>query len=197
MPKSTFNNLPPEKQAHVRAVLLDIFYQKPVSQVKVSEIVAALQMSRGIFYKYFEDLTEAYEYLIHYYAGQIHGEIIASIMSYTGDYFKGIEKFLLLYIDLPANDPRQKQLILLTQNSYLFSERALEDFHGLHKWQEILANNHFMIDTEAEQISFLYFSMKLVIDSLTDMLANDWGKSELLQDFHFKTTWLLQGIKKV
>lgn len=195
MPKSTFNNLSAEKQAHVRSVLLDIFYQKPVSQVKVSEIVTALQMSRGIFYKYFEDLTEAYEYLIHYYAGQIHGEIITSIMSYTGDYFKGIEKFLLLYIDLPSDDPRKKQLILLTQNSYLFSKRAPNGFHGISKWQEILANNHFLMETEAEQVSFLYFSMKLVIDSLTDMLANNWGKTELLQDFRFKAQWLLNGIK--
>lgn len=38
--------------------------------------------------------------------------------------------------------------------------------------------------------------MKLVIDSLTDMLANQWGADELLRDFHFKTRWLLEGIKK-
>ena len=38
--------------------------------------------------------------------------------------------------------------------------------------------------------------MKLVIDSLTDMLANNWGEEELLKDFRFKTRWLLEGIKK-
>lgn len=64
MPKATFNNLPPEKKIVVRNVLLKIFSDKPISQVKVSEIVEALQMSRGIFYKYFEDLNDAYDYLI-------------------------------------------------------------------------------------------------------------------------------------
>lgn len=56
MPKKTFLNLPETRQAEIRDLLLTIFYEKPVSQVKVSEIVTALQMSRGIFYKYFEDL---------------------------------------------------------------------------------------------------------------------------------------------
>ena len=57
MPKATFNNLPPEKKIVVRNVLLKIFSDKPISQVKVSESVETLQMSRGIFYKYFEDAT--------------------------------------------------------------------------------------------------------------------------------------------
>jgi hypothetical protein len=50
--------------------------------------------------------------------------------------------------------------------------------------------------TLEEQVSFLYFSMKLVIDSLTDMLANHWGREELLQDFRYKTHWLTKGIKR-
>lgn len=34
-------------------VLLDIFYNQPVSQVKVSQIVEETEISRGAFYKYF------------------------------------------------------------------------------------------------------------------------------------------------
>lgn len=59
-----------------------------------------------------------------------------------------------------------------------------------------MEKNNFAMPTLEEQISFLYFSMKLVIDSLTDMLANQWGEEELLKDFRFKTEWLLKGIKK-
>ena len=46
-------------------ILLENFYNCHVSQVKVSEIVEAMQMSRGAFYKYFQDLEDAYTYLIH------------------------------------------------------------------------------------------------------------------------------------
>lgn len=195
MPKKTFLNLPETRQAEIRTILLTIFYEKPVSQVKVSEIVNALQMSRGIFYKYFEDLNDAYDYLIHYYAGQIHGEIIEYMTRQEGDFFQGIEAFLLLYVDLDHDSSRYRQLVLLAQNSYLFSYRPEAD-HGVAAWEELLVKNDFQMTDSAEQISFLYFSMKLVIDSLTDMLANNWGEEELLKDFHFKTRWLLEGIKK-
>lgn len=195
MPKKTFLNLPETRQAEIRDILLTIFYEKPVSQVKVSEIVAALQMSRGIFYKYFENLNDAYDYLIHYYAGQIHGEIIDYMTRQEGDFFQGIEAFLLLYVDLDQQSTRYRQLVLLAQNSYLFSYRPKTD-HGVTAWKELLEKNNFVMSTNEEQISFLYFSMKLVIDSLTDMLANHWGEKELLTDFRFKTHWMLEGIKK-
>lgn len=195
MPKKTFLNLPNKRQSEIRELLLTIFYEKPVSQVKVSEIVSALQMSRGIFYKYFEDLNDAYDYLIHFYAGQIHGEIIDYMTQQEDDFFQGIETFLLLYVGLDQDSSRYRQLVLLAQNSYLFSYRPEAD-HGMAAWEELLAKNQFDMPTLDEQISFLYFSMKLVIDSLTDMLANDWGKEELLKDFHFKAHWLLEGIKK-
>jgi len=195
MPKKTFLNLPETRQAEIRDILLTIFYKKPVSQVKVSEIVAALQMSRGIFYKYFENLNDAYDYLIHYYAGQIHGEIIDYMTRQEGDFFQGIEAFLLLYVDLDQQSTRYRQLVLLAQNSYLFSYRPKTN-HGVAAWKELLEKNNFVMSTNEEQISFLYFSMKLVIDSLTDMLANHWGEKELLTDFRFKTHWMLEGIKK-
>ena len=195
MPKKTFLNLQETRQAEIRTILLTIFYEKPVSQVKVSEIVDALQMSRGIFYKYFEDLNDAYDYLIHYYAGQIHGEIIEYMTRQEGDFFQGIEAFLLLYVDLDHDSSRYRQLVLLAQNSYLFSYRPEAD-HGVAAWEELLVKNDFQMTTSDEQISFLYFSMKLVIDSLTDMLANNWNEEKLLKDFRFKTRWLLEGIKK-
>lgn len=195
MPKKTFQNLPEKRQEEIRRLLLTIFYEKPVSQVKVSEIVSALQMSRGIFYKYFEDLNDAYDYLIHYYAGEIHSEIIDYMTQQKGDFFQGIEAFLLLYVNLDQETARYQQLVLLAQNSYLFSYRPKAD-HGVDAWQMLLEKNDFDMPTLEEQISFLYFSMKLVIDSLTDMLANQWSGEELIEDFRFKTRWLIEGIKK-
>ncbi|EOH86509.1 TetR/AcrR family transcriptional regulator [Enterococcus pallens] len=195
MPKSTFNNLPAERQQQIRELLLTIFYEKPVSQVKVSEIVAALQMSRGIFYKYFEDLNDAYDYIIRYYAGKVHGEIIEYITHHEGDFFKGIEEFLLLAAGLKPDELRYREVVLLTKNSYLFSYRN-EVSHGLELWQEILDKNQFAIDSQEESISFLYFSMKLVIESLTDLLANHWTEEQLVKDFRFKARWLTEGLKK-
>jgi AcrR family transcriptional regulator len=194
MPKATFNHLPPEKKVFVRNVLLQVFSAKPLSQVKVSEIVDALQMSRGIFYKYFEDLNDAYNYLIHDSANRIHGRILRKIGEHQQDFFKGLELFLVEALAYEKESDAFKELQLLTRNSYLFSYRS-EDPHGAVAWQAILEQNEFQINSQAEAYSFLYFSMKLVIDSLTDAYANQWSTEELLTDFAFKVKWLKQGIQ--
>ncbi|OTN77782.1 hypothetical protein A5886_002883 [Enterococcus sp. 8G7_MSG3316] len=194
MPKATFNHLPPEKKAFVRGVLLQVFAKQPLSQVKVSEIVHDLQMSRGIFYKYFEDLNDAYDYLIKDAANKIHGRILQRIGAHHDDFFAGLSVFLTEALGYADTSDAYKELQLLTQNSYLFSYRSA-DPHGADAWQKILAANHFTIDGEDEAMSFLYFSMKLVIDSLTDAYANQWTAEELIRDFDFKVHWLKHGIQ--
>ncbi|WP_313539166.1 TetR/AcrR family transcriptional regulator [Enterococcus sp.] len=194
MPKATFNHLPAEKKAFVRGVLLHIFAKQPLSQVKVSEIVHDLQMSRGIFYKYFEDLNDAYDYLIKDAANKIHGRILQQIARHHDDFFAGLAVFLTEALAYDPASDGYKELQLLTQNSYLFSYRS-EDPHGAEAWQKILTANHFNIKGEAEAMSFLYFSMKLVIDSLTDAYANEWTAETLLQDFDYKVSWLKRGIQ--
>lgn len=37
--------------------------------------------------------------------------------------------------------------------------------------------------------------MDLVINSLTDYIANDWTTDELLQDYRYKVKWLQKGLK--
>jgi AcrR family transcriptional regulator len=194
MPKATFNHLPPEKKVFVRNVLLQVFSAKPLSQVKVSEIVDVLQMSRGIFYKYFEDLNDAYNYLIHDSANRIHGRILRKIGEHQQDFFKGLELFLVEALAYEKESDEFKELKLLTRNSYLFSYRS-DSPHGIAVWQTILQKNEFQINSQAEAYSFLYFSMKLVIDSLTDAYANQWSTEEMLTDFAFKVKWLKQGIQ--
>ena len=56
--------------------------------------------------------------------------------------------------------------------------------------KKVLTANKFRIESQKEADSFLYFSMKLVIDSLTDAYANQWTSNELLTDFAFKVKWL-------
>ncbi len=58
--------------------------------------------------------------------------------------------------------------------------------------EKVLTANKFRIESQKEADSFLYFSMKLVIDSLTDAYANQWTSNELLTDFAFKVKWLKQ-----
>ena len=63
------------------------------------------------------------------------------------------------------------------------------------KWLELLKINHFTIQSSEEAVSFLYFSMSLVMNSLTDLIANGWTKEELLKDFRYKSRWIAKGIQ--
>ena len=61
--------------------------------------------------------------------------------------------------------------------------------------EKVLTANKFRIESQKRPIVF-YFSMKLVIDSLTDAYANQWTSNELLTDFAFKVKWLKQAFNK-
>ena len=139
----------------MRNVLLKIFSDKPISQVKVSEIVEALQMSRGIFYKYFEDLNDAYDYLIHDSANKVHGRILRKNWETSAGFFQRIGAFLVEALEYGKDSEEYKELQLLIQNSYLFSYRS-EDPHGAAAWKKVLTANKFRIESQKEADSFLF-----------------------------------------
>lgn len=64
MPSSTFFNLPHEKKERVEHALLEEFSRAPLSQAQVSNIVQSAHIARGAFYRYFDDLTDAYRYML-------------------------------------------------------------------------------------------------------------------------------------
>ncbi|AYW50639.1 TetR family transcriptional regulator [Tetragenococcus halophilus] len=199
MPKETFLNLSLEKKQHIEQILLEKFYNRHISQVKVSEIVEAMQMSRGAFYKYFQDLEDAYFYLIHKYAMKIHEDILTSISQHKQDFFLGIENFLRYCSELDRNDHYWQMLQLLTQSSHsqMTQRKKLSpDSPMFSQWLDLLKHNHFVMDSYDEALSFLYFIMNLVMDALTDCIVNNWNTEELVQDFRFQKKWLLQGIKQ-
>lgn len=72
MVKSTFLNLPEAKKARITEVLLEEFSTYPLTDAKVSRIVKDAEIARGAFYKYFDDLTDAYLYIFRIAIKEIH-----------------------------------------------------------------------------------------------------------------------------
>lgn len=193
MPLSTFSNLPATRQEEIRALLLDLFARHEVSEIKVSQIVTALGMSRGIFYKYFSDLTDAYDYMVGFCAHEIHASILASISQFSDDFFQGIEAFLVSQIKTDQNSEERKKIRLLTRNMQAFSMRPSAN-HGVEQWRSLLERNHFCIHGEEEAVAFLFFIMHFVIDTLADALTNQWSSDDMLHEFRHKVNWLKHGM---
>lgn len=75
MVKSTFIKLPPAKKELITAALLREFSNYPLQKAQVARIVKDAGIARGSFYKYFTDLSDAYEYLYRQAIAEIHAFI--------------------------------------------------------------------------------------------------------------------------
>ena len=72
MPSTTFNHLPTDKKDRITAALLTEFSNYGLAEAQVARIVANAEIARGAFYKYFADLTDAYQYLYQQALQTIH-----------------------------------------------------------------------------------------------------------------------------
>ncbi|WP_204120507.1 MULTISPECIES: TetR/AcrR family transcriptional regulator [Levilactobacillus] len=75
MPSTTFKNLNAKKQARVMAALLTEFSNHSLADAQVARIVTAAGIARGAFYKYFDDLTDAYQTVYHEALAAVHRDV--------------------------------------------------------------------------------------------------------------------------
>lgn len=199
MPNETFLNLSDVKKKRIDTILINKFYDRHVSQVKVSEIVTEMKMSRGAFYKYFTDLEDAYTYICQKYSIQVHQDILLYIEKNKNDFFTGIEQYLIWCSQLVPDSDYWKGIRLLTSSNTLSNHQRIPlvaSDRMIQTWMDILENNHYIIDSKKQGLSFLYFIMDLVMNTLTDFIVNNWSTKELIEDFQFRKKWILCGITK-
>jgi len=75
MPTATFDHLAPEKQQRITDALLTEFATHSLATAQVARIVKDAAIARGAFYKYFADLTDAYQYLYGVALQAIHHDV--------------------------------------------------------------------------------------------------------------------------
>jgi hypothetical protein len=86
---------------------------------------------------------------------------------------------------------------LCTQsNAWTKRDAIPDDSPMIRQWLELLEENRFTIHDTQEAVSFLYFIMAVVMDSLTDFISNEWTAKELIKDFRYKVQWIKYGIKE-
>lgn len=198
MPSETFFHLKEEKRKKIDTVLLNEFYQQHVCQVRVSAIVEKSGISRGAFYKYFDDLEDAYAYVVEEYSNRIHADILRFINKNKNDFFEGLEQYLLWCSHFTPEDVNWKKLKLCTQSNLLSRTKRdpmSSNAPMVTQWIRLLEYNQFNIVDTDEAVSFLYFIMALVMDAMTDFISNEWTSEELIADFRYRCQWIQYGIK--
>lgn len=197
MPKSTFLNLPCEKKTKIETALFTIFYNTPLSQVTVSQIVSEINMSRGIFYKYFDDIEDAYTYIVQQATHQIHYDIIQYVQHTQYDLFEGLEQYLLFCTRLtPAQDYWKKLSIVTyadrTKNDLKIPKQQHQKLWKI--WDYLLRKNQFCLNDPEEQKSFLYFLMDNMLRLLSYLIIYDRTQEEVQQEFYYFKKWVQLGI---
>lgn len=95
MASKTFANLAPAKQNRIRQALLTEFSQHDLADAQVARIVKQAGIARGAFYKYFADLTDAYNYLYHFALLDLHNSAIKAHRLLSADeYTQEVANFL-------------------------------------------------------------------------------------------------------
>ena len=199
MPKATFLNLTVDKQEKIEMILLATFYNRHISQVKVSEIVEKMGMSRGAFYKYFNDLEDAHQYVVQKASVAVHRDILTFVYTMSDDLFAGIKIYLKKIAGVDKTAKEWQQIQLLTANPTIFAKRNSHN-NGQNamvlQWQELLIKNDISLDTLAESQELLFLIMDLVMEVLTAFIVNDWGEKELVDVYQLRIKWLKQGIQQ-
>lgn len=202
MPKTTYLNLPKEKADNVNKILIDNFYDRHVSQVTVTELVTALGISRGAFYKYFDDIYDAYHTISKLCAKYIHQSLMQAIQENQYRLMDGIETYLVRCAQLDRTSYEWKciQMLALT-NANVYAKRPVTSHSSSpsqmeQAWFELLDKNNYHFSSPKEASYFLFYLEHLVINSLQDYIVNEWSQADLLEDFHYKKKWILQGIIK-
>lgn len=94
MVKQTFKNLPSAKRRRIEAVLLEEFSTYPLADAKVSHIVENANIARGAFYKYFDDLIDAYVYMYHIAIKDIHAGMSPDEKFDPNHFYARVVKFI-------------------------------------------------------------------------------------------------------
>lgn len=115
MAKQTFLNLPEEKKKNIINALKKEFSRVPLKDALVSNIIINAKIPRGSFYQYFDNIEDAYYYIIEEYSKDVKKNLIETLKKNEGDLilsYKELYMYILDMIDNPADKDYFEKIFL-------------------------------------------------------------------------------------
>ena len=187
MPSETFNNLSEDKKERIINSLKNTFAKKSIFDASVKEVVEDLNIARGSFYQYFEDLEDAYFMILDRETVDIHHLFQKILKENDFDIFKSLEIY-----------GEELQEILFEEENYsIYKNRFLHWTCQLEsKWQKYKRENSTNIYEDAfYDREIIHFVKAVVHDLIERNYIEGWTKDEFLQKFEKYIDWLKGGIK--
>ncbi|EOL42961.1 hypothetical protein RV11_GL003219 [Enterococcus phoeniculicola] len=204
MPSQTFHNLPEAKKERILTAALNEFSVHPLKEARVSAIIAEAEISRGAFYKYFENLEDLYIYFYDYAKVDAHQLIFDVLQENNGDLFLALKDYFRQILTCYSRE--------IYADYYRMMLLHESDFQKTPKVEEIEANSSLeiqkrffqLIDTKQlklengrEYQEFIVFLTTIMHDLIKDHLMEQQPIAKTTAQFEQRMHWLAYGIRTV
>ena len=180
MAKKTFENLEKEKKEKIYESLKEFFEEEDLKNINVSGIVKKLNIARGSFYQYFEDLEDSYFTVLKKETGEIHHKFFNLYKENKED----MEKTLKAYRDFLATELYDKNLKNLYRPKFFIFENSFMT-HGKNFLREHLSDDFYHKMT---------YIMAVFHELIKESITSAYDKEKFLEVCNLYINWLLGGI---
>ena len=190
MAKSTFYNLKADKKNKLVSVLKRLFQEKPLQEVTVKEIVDELNIARGSFYQYFEDLEDAYFTILNEETTDIHALFINLLQKDSGE----LEKALKDYGDMLSEILFKDEVYSIYKNRFLYWNESLD-----RRWKEEY-KDHDQIFMDSKTRNFKDIEKMHYLKGVVHMLIKrnfqeHWSQKEFKERYALHVHWTMKGVR--
>lgn len=183
MPLLAYKRLPEAKQLAVYQACKEEFEEKPFHKAKVSHIVEKLNIARGSFYQYFEDLKDCYFYILSRETVEIH-ELFFRLLKQGLTLDEALQQYEDLIVDNLIHTPNFK----LYRNRYLYWNNDLDEYLKQRASKEIEDMREVMPDPD-----LIHFLKALVHDLIYRLYSENWDEKTFRERYK-KALGYLRGI---
>ena len=180
MAKKTFENLEKEKKEKIYERLKEFFEEEDLKNINVSGIVKKLNIARGSFYQYFEDLEDSYFTVLKKETGEIHHKFFNLYKENKED----MGKTFKAYRDFLATELYDKNLKNLYRPKFFIFENSFM-LHGKNFLREHLSDDFYHKMT---------YIMAVFHELIKESIRSDYDKEKFLEVCNLYINYLLGGI---
>lgn len=200
MPKTTFENLPLEKQLVLIKAAKEEFSRAPLHEASISNIIKEAGIPRGSFYQYFEDKEDIFFYLLEEESRRVIDHLYAILRINNGDLFESFKdwfKSILMELEEPTyyqffrhtvmNMSYKLEAILTTgfyENKF---KRSMVDLN------ELVNLDQLALETEKDFFHITKILVSVMLQNLVEVYSNGSRSHEAIQNFSIELELLKRG----
>ncbi|MHC5248183.1 TetR family transcriptional regulator [Enterococcus sp. LJL90] len=205
MPKTTFFNLSKEKQERIFKAAVGVFSNTPLREAKVSEIIKQADISRGAFYKYFENVDDLFQWTYQQIKVDAHNLIFTALENTKGDLFLALEMFFLDFLKSVDSSHYQGYFKVMMLNGEVELDQQVLATPPNGETQEVGIQKQFftLINTRdlkltngREYQELVNFIMDIMHQLIKQHLIMHQPSKKTKAQFRQRLLWIENGVKK-